>query len=68
MSHVKNCLQEGTYDNRPRSFLVYAPSRAAVVYALAEDEAEPTMNAVVENEAEPAVHALLEDEVEPAED
>lgn len=59
---------EGTYDNRPRSFLVYAPSRAAVVYALAEDEAEPTVNAVVENEAEPAVHALLEDEVEPTED
>ncbi|OAY64393.1 1,4-alpha-glucan-branching enzyme 1, chloroplastic/amyloplastic [Ananas comosus] len=28
---------EGTYDNRPRSFSVYAPSRTAVVYALSED-------------------------------
>ncbi|KAJ3675082.1 hypothetical protein LUZ60_004124 [Juncus effusus] len=28
---------EGNYDNRPNSFLVYAPSRTAVVYALAED-------------------------------
>ncbi|KAF2289746.1 hypothetical protein GH714_038449 [Hevea brasiliensis] len=29
---------EGRYDNRPRSFMVYAPSRTAVVYALVEDE------------------------------
>lgn len=29
---------EGWYDNRPNSFLVYAPCRTAVVYALAEDE------------------------------
>ncbi|KAK1300227.1 hypothetical protein QJS10_CPB13g01652 [Acorus calamus] len=27
---------EGHYDGRPRSFLVYAPSRTAVVYALAD--------------------------------
>lgn len=28
---------EGHYDNRPNSFLVYAPSRTAVVYALCEE-------------------------------
>lgn len=41
------CLleQEGWYDNRPRSFMVYTPCRTAVVYALVEDE--------VENEVEP---------------
>lgn len=33
-------LQEGWYDDRPRSFLVYAPCRTAVVYALA-DGVEP---------------------------
>nr|GMD46102.1 starch branching enzyme II [Ipomoea batatas]GME18060.1 starch branching enzyme II [Ipomoea batatas] len=34
---------EGYHDDRPRSFMVYAPSRTAVVYALAkeEDEAKP---------------------------
>ncbi|KAK6139905.1 hypothetical protein DH2020_026350 [Rehmannia glutinosa] len=32
---------EGWHDDRPRSFLIYAPSRTAVVYALAEDEVEP---------------------------
>ncbi|KAH6825381.1 starch branching enzyme 2.1 [Perilla frutescens var. hirtella] len=32
---------EGWHDDRPRSFLIYAPSRTAVVYALVEDEAEP---------------------------
>ncbi|XP_048126938.1 1,4-alpha-glucan-branching enzyme 1, chloroplastic/amyloplastic-like isoform X2 [Rhodamnia argentea] len=32
---------EGWYDDRPRSFLVYAPSRTAVVYALAEAEQLP---------------------------
>ncbi|KAI5425540.1 1,4-alpha-glucan-branching enzyme 1, chloroplastic/amyloplastic isoform 1 [Lathyrus oleraceus] len=33
---------EGWYDDRPRSFLVYAPSRTAVVYALADGvESEP---------------------------
>jgi hypothetical protein len=34
-------LQEGWYDDRPRSFLVYAPCRTAVVYALADVESEP---------------------------
>ncbi|KAA3465054.1 1,4-alpha-glucan-branching enzyme 2-2, chloroplastic/amyloplastic-like [Gossypium australe] len=29
---------EGWYDDRPRSFMVYAPNRTAVVYALVEDE------------------------------
>ncbi|WOL11903.1 1,4-alpha-glucan-branching enzyme 2-2, chloroplastic/amyloplastic-like [Canna indica] len=28
---------EGSYDNRPRSFLVYVPSRTVVVYALCEE-------------------------------
>ncbi|XP_027072580.1 1,4-alpha-glucan-branching enzyme 1, chloroplastic/amyloplastic-like isoform X3 [Coffea arabica] len=32
---------EGWYDNRPRSFLVYAPARTAVVYAPIKDEQEP---------------------------
>ncbi|XP_057438157.1 1,4-alpha-glucan-branching enzyme 1, chloroplastic/amyloplastic isoform X2 [Lotus japonicus] len=33
---------DGWYDDRPRSFLVYAPSRTAVVYALADGiELEP---------------------------
>lgn len=31
-------LQDGWYDDRPSSFLVYAPSRTAVVYALVHDE------------------------------
>lgn len=30
-------VQEGWHDDRPRSFLVYAPSRTAVVYALVEN-------------------------------
>ncbi|XP_057779347.1 1,4-alpha-glucan-branching enzyme 1, chloroplastic/amyloplastic-like [Salvia miltiorrhiza] len=32
---------EGWHDDRPRSFLIYAPSRTAVVYALVTDEAKP---------------------------
>ncbi|KAL2250744.1 UNVERIFIED_CONTAM: 1,4-alpha-glucan-branching enzyme 1, chloroplastic/amyloplastic [Sesamum indicum] len=32
---------EGLHDGRPRSFFIYAPSRTAVVYALAEDKVEP---------------------------
>ncbi|KAI3471845.1 hypothetical protein Pfo_028498 [Paulownia fortunei] len=32
---------EGWHDDRPRSFFIYAPSRTAVVYALAEDEVGP---------------------------
>ncbi|KAH9616881.1 hypothetical protein KSS87_007029 [Heliosperma pusillum] len=35
---------EGHYDNRPRSFLVYTPSRSAVVYALVEDEVKPMLS------------------------
>ncbi|CAH9138425.1 unnamed protein product [Cuscuta epithymum] len=31
---------EGYYDDRPRSFMVYAPSRTAVVYGPAEDESK----------------------------
>ncbi|KAH9674779.1 SBE2.2 [Citrus sinensis] len=34
-------VQEGWYDDRPHSFLVYAPSRTAVVYALADEEEQP---------------------------
>ncbi|XP_057534587.1 1,4-alpha-glucan-branching enzyme 2-2, chloroplastic/amyloplastic-like [Amaranthus tricolor] len=61
---------EGSYDNRPRSFLVYAPSRAAVVYALVEDEAEQIVNAPVEDAIQPdalvdvSELALEEDEAE----
>ncbi|KAJ0028132.1 hypothetical protein Pint_35899 [Pistacia integerrima] len=43
--------KEGWYDDRPRSFLVYAPSRTVVVYALVDNELEP---AQVENELESA--------------
>ncbi|KAG6427503.1 hypothetical protein SASPL_111749 [Salvia splendens] len=32
---------EGWHDERPRSFLTYAPSRTAVVYSLVTDKAEP---------------------------
>ncbi|KAG5553363.1 hypothetical protein RHGRI_011290 [Rhododendron griersonianum] len=32
---------EGWYDDRPRSFLVYAPCRTAVVYALVENDPQP---------------------------
>ncbi|CAA0837880.1 1-4-alpha-glucan-branching enzyme 2-2-chloroplastic/amyloplastic [Striga hermonthica] len=32
---------ERGHDDRPRSFLIYAPSRTVVVYALTEDELEP---------------------------
>ncbi|KAI6697888.1 hypothetical protein NL676_018007 [Syzygium grande] len=32
---------DGWFNNRPHSFLVYAPSRTAVVYALVEDEQLP---------------------------
>lgn len=34
-------LQEGWYDERPRSFLVYAPCRTVAVYTLVEDEIVP---------------------------
>ncbi|XP_074580303.1 1,4-alpha-glucan-branching enzyme 2-2, chloroplastic/amyloplastic-like isoform X2 [Curcuma longa] len=34
---VEHFANEGTYDNRPCSFSVYAPSRTVVVYALVED-------------------------------
>ncbi|RWW37029.1 hypothetical protein BHE74_00057907, partial [Ensete ventricosum] len=37
LQSVKLGDQDGSYDNRPRSFLVYAPSRTVVVYALSED-------------------------------
>jgi len=41
-------LQEGWYDDRPRSFLVYAPSRTAAVYAIADD-VEPALPDEVES-------------------
>ncbi|XP_043814777.1 1,4-alpha-glucan-branching enzyme 1, chloroplastic/amyloplastic isoform X2 [Manihot esculenta] len=44
---------DGWYDNRPRSFMVYAPSRTAVVYALVEDEENEAKNEV-ESEVKPA--------------
>lgn len=33
--------QDGWYDKRPQSFMIYTPSRTAVVYALVEDEVVP---------------------------
>ncbi|XP_023746197.1 1,4-alpha-glucan-branching enzyme 1, chloroplastic/amyloplastic isoform X2 [Lactuca sativa] len=33
---------EGNHDNRPRSFMVYAPARTAVVYKLITDVVDPT--------------------------
>ncbi|KAL8140570.1 hypothetical protein V2J09_006591 [Rumex salicifolius] len=38
----EHLTDEGWYDNRPHSFLVYTPSRTAVVYAAIEDEPAPT--------------------------
>ncbi|KAL1545731.1 1,4-alpha-glucan branching enzyme [Salvia divinorum] len=43
---------EGWHDDRPRSFLVYAPSRTAVVYALVTDEPEPVDVADADFDAE----------------
>lgn len=40
---IKNSIlsmQEGWYDDRPSSFMVYAPSRTAVVYALVDKDQE----------------------------
>lgn len=34
-------MQDVPHDDRPRSFLVYAPARTAVVYALADYEFAP---------------------------
>ncbi|KAK2970574.1 hypothetical protein RJ640_030947 [Escallonia rubra] len=39
---------EGNFDNRPRSFMVYAPSRTAVVYRLTESEVEKEVELVEE--------------------
>ncbi|KAK3043575.1 hypothetical protein RJ639_002154 [Escallonia herrerae] len=39
---------EGQFDNRPRSFMVYAPSRTAVVYRLTECEVEKEVELVEE--------------------
>lgn len=46
-------LQEGWYDDRPRSFLVYAPSRTAVVYALVDKEESEPIELSVGVESEP---------------
>ncbi|XP_021716832.1 1,4-alpha-glucan-branching enzyme 2-2, chloroplastic/amyloplastic-like [Chenopodium quinoa] len=60
---------DGSYDNRPCSFLVYAPSRAAVVYALVEDDAETASDDLVEDDTVLAMQDLVvEDDAEPAED
>ncbi|PSS02630.1 1,4-alpha-glucan-branching enzyme 1/amyloplastic like [Actinidia chinensis var. chinensis] len=34
---------EGWYDDRPHSFLVYAPCRTAVVYTPVDDDSEPEL-------------------------
>ncbi|KAI8560109.1 hypothetical protein RHMOL_Rhmol04G0230100 [Rhododendron molle] len=39
---------EGWYDDRPRSFLVYAPCRTAVVYALVENDPQPVLRAPIQ--------------------
>ncbi|KAL6574956.1 hypothetical protein OROMI_012241 [Orobanche minor] len=42
INHVAEYFtSEAKHDDRPRSFLIYAPSRTAVVYALVEDEVKP---------------------------
>ncbi|XP_022748370.1 1,4-alpha-glucan-branching enzyme 2-2, chloroplastic/amyloplastic-like isoform X1 [Durio zibethinus] len=53
---------EGWYDDRPRSFLVYAPSRTAVVYALVEDESKPV------GKSEPVENFETVEEAEPVEE
>eukprot|EP00897_Mesotaenium_endlicherianum_P007732 jgi/Mesen1/6988/ME000364S06162 len=40
--------QEGYHDSRPHSFMVYTPSRTAVVYALVEPAAESAATKVVD--------------------
>lgn len=56
MSSSIQILQDGWYDDRPRSFLIYAPSRTAVIFALTEDKPEP--------ELEPGLEAKLKPELE----
>lgn len=41
VSQLNLSLQEGFYDNRPRSFMVYTPSRTVVVYRQVEDDVKP---------------------------
>ncbi|KAG6596555.1 1,4-alpha-glucan-branching enzyme 1, chloroplastic/amyloplastic, partial [Cucurbita argyrosperma subsp. sororia] len=50
---------EGNYDNRPRSFLVYAPSRTVGVYALTPDDSK-----LVEGETETKTETETEIEIE----
>lgn len=56
-------LQEGNYDNRPRSFLIYAPSRTAVVYALAPDDSE-LAKGETETDTEPEMETETETSLE----
>ncbi|XP_058739081.1 1,4-alpha-glucan-branching enzyme 1, chloroplastic/amyloplastic [Vicia villosa] len=55
---------EGWYDDRPRSFLVYAPSRTAVVYALVDKEESEPIELSVGVESEP-IELSVEVESEP---
>ncbi|CAJ1886941.1 unnamed protein product [Sphenostylis stenocarpa] len=55
---------EGWYDDRPRSFLIYAPSRTAAVYALADD-VEPAVPDDVEPTLPDDVEPTLPDDDEP---
>ncbi|KAA0043906.1 1,4-alpha-glucan-branching enzyme 2-2 [Cucumis melo var. makuwa] len=54
---------EGNYDNRPRSFLIYAPSRTAVVYALAPDDSE-LAKGETETDTEPEMETETETSLE----
>nr|AHW50661.1 starch branching protein II [Lens culinaris] len=55
---------EGWYDDRPRSFLVYAPCRTAVVYALADGVESEPIELSVGVESEP-IDLSVEVESEP---
>ena len=62
-------MQEGWYDDRPRSFLIYAPSRTVVVYSLVHEDEAPVKqieSVKVKESAEPIESIEVEDE-EPAE-
>ncbi|XP_039057127.1 1,4-alpha-glucan-branching enzyme 1, chloroplastic/amyloplastic-like [Hibiscus syriacus] len=60
---VEYFSSEGWYDDRPRSLLVYAPCRTAVVYALVEDKQKPIGELQPEENIKP-----VEEAAEPVEE
>ncbi|XP_062117534.1 1,4-alpha-glucan-branching enzyme 2-2, chloroplastic/amyloplastic-like [Humulus lupulus] len=50
---------EGWYDDRPRSFLVYTPSRTAVVYALVRDDSKSLVSETKGEDNKPLVSKTI---------